>query len=82
MSAITQQVHRELEQDQALRDAINRALDFSELHASIERAERLLDMARRLLDRDRRTIDPDAVDMQTPPVSEWQDERNSRPEPY
>ena len=27
-------------------------------------------------------LDPDAVDMQTPPVSEWQDERNSRPEPY
>jgi hypothetical protein len=26
--------------------------------------------------------DPDAVDVETEPVSEWQDERNSRPEPY
>jgi hypothetical protein len=28
------------------------------------------------------TLDCDDVDVQTPPVSEWQDERNSRPLPY
>ena len=28
------------------------------------------------------TLDPDSVDIDTPPVSEWQDARNSRPEPY
>jgi hypothetical protein len=27
-------------------------------------------------------VDPDAVDCDTPPVSEWQDARNSRPLPY
>jgi hypothetical protein len=29
-----------------------------------------------------RNSDPDAVDVETEPVSEWQDARNSRPEPY
>jgi hypothetical protein len=27
-------------------------------------------------------IDPDAVDCETPPVDDWQDERNSRPFPF
>jgi hypothetical protein len=29
-----------------------------------------------------RSMDPDAVGVETEPLSEWQDARNSRPEPY
>ena len=41
MSAVTPIIRQEQEQDQKLKEAITKALDFSEAYAAIERAEKI-----------------------------------------
>ena len=49
MSAVTPAIREELERDKALQEAMRKALDFSEVHKSLERAEKLLEKAEKLL---------------------------------
>jgi hypothetical protein len=51
MSTVTQTDRNEQERDRKLQEAIARALDFSEAHESLERAEKLLEEAKRKMDR-------------------------------
>jgi hypothetical protein len=43
MSTVSQTDHDEIERDRKLKEAIAKALDFSEAHESLERAEKLLE---------------------------------------
>jgi hypothetical protein len=51
MSAVSQTDYDEIERDRKLKEAIARALDFSEAHESLERAEKLLEEAKRKAER-------------------------------
>ena len=49
MSAVTQVVRDEQEQERRLQEAMRKALDFSEAYESLERAEKKLEEAKKLL---------------------------------
>jgi hypothetical protein len=70
MSLVTQFDIEQQEKERQFQEAKNRALDFSEAHASIARAEVLLEKAKRLLE-------PPTADPRTPEeiaLDAWQAE--------
>jgi hypothetical protein len=49
MTPVTQVIRDEQEQDKTIREALTKALDFSEAYESLETAEKLLEHAKGLL---------------------------------